>query len=53
MKRSCSEFKCSKFGKTCNSCGTIGRTKGALCMPTCDICKNKQTCRLPKDLNKG
>ena len=52
MKRSCSSFKCSKYGETCDACSTSGRTKGALCMPTCDICKNKEKCTLPKDLNK-
>ena len=48
MKRSCPNFSCSKYGKTCASC----KDTGALCAPTCDDCKNKKTCKLPKDLNK-
>ena len=52
MKNYCMSFKCAKFGKECNACSTTGKTKGALCAPTCDFCKNKETCWLPKDLNK-
>lgn len=48
MKRSCPNFSCSKYDKTCTSC----KDTGALCAPTCDDCKNKKTCKLPKDLNK-
>lgn len=48
MKRSCPNFSCSKYGKTCTSC----KDTGALCAPTCDDCENKKTCKLPKDLNK-
>ncbi|MBQ2885939.1 MAG: hypothetical protein IJE43_19620 [Alphaproteobacteria bacterium] len=52
MKRSCSNFSCKKLYSECTACVTSGKKKGALCMPTCDICKNKSTCNLPKDLNK-
>lgn len=52
MKRSCSNFSCKKFGKECTACGTTDKTKGALCVPTCSICKNYETCKLPKDLNR-
>lgn len=48
MKRSCPKFSCAKLGKTCNAC----QKGGALCMPTCDDCKNKKSCSMPKDLNK-
>lgn len=52
MKRSCNNFKCEKYGKTCTACSTYGNTKGALCMPTCDFCMKKNTCKLRHDLNK-
>lgn len=52
MKRSCTNFSCKKYGKECNACSTTGKTKGALCMPTCNICKNYNKCKLPKDLNR-
>lgn len=48
MKRSCPNFSCEKLGKTCNAC----MKTGALCLPTCDYCKNKKSCHMPKDLNK-
>lgn len=52
MRRSCSDFHCVKYGKTCTACNTTGQTKGALCMPTCDSCTKKNTCKLQHDLNK-
>lgn len=48
MKRSCQKFSCLKLGRTCNAC----KNGAALCMPTCDDCKNKKTCNMSKDLNK-
>ena len=51
MRRSCPNFSCKRFGVDCNSCSTSGKTKGALCMPTCKLCKNYDKCTSAKDLN--
>lgn len=48
MKRSCHNFRCFKFGKTCDTCSK----QNTLCIPTCDDCKNKKNCMQPKDLNR-
>lgn len=53
MKRSCVNFSCKRFSVDCNACSTSGRTSGALCMPTCKLCKNYDKCTLVKDLNKS
>ena len=53
MKRSCINFSCKRFGVDCNACSTSGKTSGALCMPTCKLCKNYNKCTSAKDLNKN